>query len=68
MSDLEKLMKSSNHIWQLDKDGLPDEFAYEPQDEEFYTGHNGYGCVKCGYYFCVHCVDAKWVTFESECK
>lgn len=61
-------MANSGHTWKLDKHGKPDEFAYEYDEYELFGGHNGYKCIKCDYSFCIHCIEAGWESFESECK
>ena len=67
MINLEELMANSEHTWQLDRKGKPDDFAYEYEDYDSIGGHNGYRCVKCDYSFCMHCIEAQYETFESEC-
>lgn len=69
MDGLKIMMEESEHEWQLDSKGKPDDFAYtvDPEENSF-MGHNGYRCIKCGYSFCEHCVRANWEEFEHECK
>lgn len=46
------------HQWKLDKNGKPDEWAWE------YEFHNGVYCKRCGKTVCIHC-DPDWEQMDD---
>ena len=42
------------HDWETDEDGKIDEWVLD------YGYHNGPGCKRCGYSFCMHCKPNGW--------
>ena len=52
------------HNWARETNGDIDVFVLDVEAET--TGHNGPGCIVCGYRFCINCPEAQ-ENWQSEC-
>ena len=63
--ELFELMRSTEHEWVPSNDKDFDNFEVSVEDIDY---HNGPGCLRCGYSFCMHCVEVGWEEFKFECN